>query len=1145
MEGYTGSISPPGMYVRAQYDYSADDPTSLSFAAGDIIQVLTQLESGWWDGVIAGQRGWFPSNYCVLIPDQEAVRLDQGLPPTDGEDHEQILEQDSEGEHDQDEYDTEYAHHNLGLSSQATRSLQRDQEEAAFWIPQATPDGRLFYFNTLTGVSTMELPLESPLSAQGGNPNPFRPSENAFASTKRDDDPELSTSETEEAAHLRSSLPTKRTSYLSDGASPAASVESLMHNGNSNSTTLVSRSRADTLASIGKQSQTSKATFTTGGSTLIGDQVPKEFYDDDSVVLLTWNRMLEDMKKAVDRYRQAVNHRERSEFVRRAGDMSDQLRLILAAGSGTTDNHSGTPSVIMANKALYPHFRDMMSRFSKLVLSSHIAAADYPPGDQFAKCLQEAEGVLNGVYGFIEIARQQRGEEIPRLYPGFVAGSAAGGNWRNNGPGENESASSSARAVSEQDGSAESTTKLEPVILERMNDLTRLIVASIRRLDEYLVVQDKLITHIKHKRLSDNVCNACGKIVDSYKTWMAIMESINLSSIAPQVQSPRIQDFALQKQRVYVYVAELVISCQAIAAPLVDEWSQNRGDSLEERIMRTRAVSKTLETATSAITNSLQLYLDMLPSNDPQEPLNHQAPRSSQDRSLHSAHASRSSTQAGGSRSLLNDISSAVSFSEPGNPAAGLYVHSDSSKVKKFFGEVPNTPTGMADDTPWYLRLDYEGEVQYDTKLEPPAIKGGTLTGLVEQLTRHDKYDAAFKVTFLLTYRSFTSARDLFEMLIQRWSIQPPPGLMAEELKIWVEKKQGPIRFRIVNVLKSWFDSYWMEGTDDSSIQLVHDIRRFVDNTVAESSTPGARPLLTVIEQRMRGEDPSAKRLVPNSVDPPPSILPKNMKKLKFQDIDPQEFARQLTIIESRLYAKVRPQECLNKAWQRKPVAGEPDIASNVKALILHANRLTNWVAEMILAQADVKKRVAVIKHFVNVADRCLQMSNFSTLTSIISALSTAPIHRLHRTWKEVSKTTMAALEKMRRLMGSTKNFAEYREALHAANPPCIPFFGVYLTDLTFIDDGIPSMIKKTDLINFFKRTKTAEVIREIQTYQNVSYPYKAVSELQDYILNMMVSAGDVHEMYERSLQVEPREREDEKIARYVPATSPRSQLSD
>lgn len=91
---------------------------------------------------------------------------------------------------------------------------------------------------------------------------------------------------------------------------------------------------------------------------------------------------------------------------------------------------------------------------------------------------------------------------------------------------------------------------------------------------------------------------------------------------------------------------------------------------------------------------------------------------------------------------------------------------------------------------------------------------------------------------------------------------------------------------------------------------------------------------------------------------------------------------------------------------------------------------------------------------------------------------------------------------------------------------------GVYLTDLTFIEDGIPSLIKRTPLINFAKRAKTAEVIRDIQQYQNVPYPLKPVEDLQQYIRSNMQAAGDVHEMYDKSLLVEPREREDEKITR-------------
>ena len=63
-------------------------------------------------------------------------------------------------------------------------------------------------------------------------------------------------------------------------------------------------------------------------------------------------------------------------------------------------------------------------------------------------------------------------------------------------------------------------------------------------------------------------------------------------------------------------------------------------------------------------------------------------------------------------------------------------------------------------------------------------------------------------------------------------------------------------------------------------------------------------------------------------------------------------------------------------------------------------------------------------------------------------------------------------------------------------------------------------------------------MIRDIQQYQNVPYLLHPVSELQDYILNNLHSANDVHDMYERSLEVEPRERDDEKIARYAAAAA-------
>lgn len=153
---------------------------------------------------------------------------------------------------------------------------------------------------------------------------------------------------------------------------------------------------------------------------------------------------------------------------------------------------------------------------------------------------------------------------------------------------------------------------------------------------------------------------------------------------------------------------------------------------------------------------------------------------------------------------------------------------------------------------------------------------------------------------------------------------------------------------------------------------------------------------------------------------------------------------------------------------------------------------------------------------------------------AVVSALGTSPILRLSRTWTQVPPKTSQLLEALRVLIASTKNFGQYREALSTAIAPCIPFTGVYLTDLVFIEDGIPSVVKNTELINFAKRTKTAEVILDIQKYQNVPYTLNPVPELQTWILDHMRNAGDVHEMYNRSLEVEPREREEEKIARLL-----------
>lgn len=59
----TSTVSSIEEHVIALHDFSSNNATCLSFQQGQIIKVYTRDDSGWWDGEIDGNRGWFPSNY--------------------------------------------------------------------------------------------------------------------------------------------------------------------------------------------------------------------------------------------------------------------------------------------------------------------------------------------------------------------------------------------------------------------------------------------------------------------------------------------------------------------------------------------------------------------------------------------------------------------------------------------------------------------------------------------------------------------------------------------------------------------------------------------------------------------------------------------------------------------------------------------------------------------------------------------------------------------------------------------------------------------------------------------------------------------------------------------------------------------------
>lgn len=66
---YHGQRFEPCLRARALYDYEATNSNEMGLREGDVVAVLGKSDSGWWDCLCEnGQRGWFPSNYCAVVP---------------------------------------------------------------------------------------------------------------------------------------------------------------------------------------------------------------------------------------------------------------------------------------------------------------------------------------------------------------------------------------------------------------------------------------------------------------------------------------------------------------------------------------------------------------------------------------------------------------------------------------------------------------------------------------------------------------------------------------------------------------------------------------------------------------------------------------------------------------------------------------------------------------------------------------------------------------------------------------------------------------------------------------------------------------------------------------------------------------------
>nr|KAF6329004.1 hypothetical protein mPipKuh1_008322 [Pipistrellus kuhlii] len=110
--------------------------------------------------------------------------------------------------------------------------------------------------------------------------------------------------------------------------------------------------------------------------------------------------------------------------------------------------------------------------------------------------------------------------------------------------------------------------------------------------------------------------------------------------------------------------------------------------------------------------------------------------------------------------------------------------------------------------------------------------------------------------------------------------------------------------------------------------------------------------------------------------------------------------------IETELFKKVLPHQCLGSIWSQRTEPRKGHMVSTVSATVLQFNHVATCVITTCLGDPSMtaQDRANMVEHWIKVAKECRTLRNFSSLRAILAALQSVSIHRLQETWGKVSR---------------------------------------------------------------------------------------------------------------------------------------------
>lgn len=366
-----------------------------------------------------------------------------------------------------------------------------------------------------------------------------------------------------------------------------------------------------------------------------------------------------------------------------------------------------------------------------------------------------------------------------------------------------------------------------------------------------------------------------------------------------------------------------------------------------------------------------------------------------------------------------------------------------------------------------------------------------------DALTRLTPTERSLAMAIVTRFRKILTVRDRFRAALFAHNL-------AQLVVAWVEHSR---RHRLTAFVKSILPQWEAEFPEEAARLKLTLLRRAPPKCLRAAR---AQARINAKKNRKR----TASSLIKNLIN----------VEYRLFGTEVNVIAEHLTLKESGEFSKIHISELCGQAWQ-KP--GKEDVASHVVFLVDRFNKMSHWVTRSVCEEPVISKRADLIGNFIMLASALRDLNNFNACMAVLGGLNNVSIQRLKKSWKVVAEKPLEKWGELSVLLDTKNNYSQYRAAMNASTPPVIPFLGVYLRDLTFIEDGNQDHTV-AGLVNVEKLILFSNVVSNMRRHQQNKFipvterflPTLLLTIEHQWLIAVPENADD--EMYELSISHEP-----------------------